>query len=126
MGRRRSATRKKTSGKLNILVKLEYGEDYQDLWYLFLLVTLVAAAFTGGLALILLPLSFFYLAAIQLYSGIGLSISRPMLGWNWSYKMVALYKKEQQPGMFFLNVATCIFMGVILSLAGLGMFLSIR
>jgi hypothetical protein len=90
--------------------KLEYGEDYTEYFYLFGPVMLGVALISGGLGLIILPLFLFYLVAVQLYSGIGLSMAH--WGWSWNRKVIAQYTKDRQPDLFYLNVIICIVMGI--------------
>jgi hypothetical protein len=96
---------KKRRRKLNIMEKLKYGDDYTDILFLVQLLIILVAVFSGGLGLILFPLFFFYLAAVQLYSGIALNFLQLEWEWkwNWERKVVAKYTKVRQPILFYLS-----------------------
>jgi hypothetical protein len=126
MVRRKTINRRKIIGNLKLMEKLKYGDDYIDIYYLVLVLSLVGGAFSGGVGFILLPLFFFYLAAAQLYSGIGLAIWTWEWHWTWEYKLVAKYTKERQPDLFYLNVISAIAIGIALSTMGIGIYLSTR
>ena len=108
-------------GKLKLMEKLEYGQDYTEI-FLLLFAVMFALSFIG--AFITLPLFFFYWAALQLYSGIAFNMGG--WGWNRNRKLTAQHTKESEPTLFYLSVGLYFGMGVFMSLAILAAFLSTR
>jgi hypothetical protein len=123
MGRTKNTTKRKSLRNLKIMEKLKYNEDYTEYFYLFGPVVLGVAIISGGVGLVLLPLFFFYLAAVQLYSGVALNMWN--WGWGWNGRVVAKYTKDGQPDLFYLNVVPCILLGVIVLSVIVEIFLSI-
>jgi hypothetical protein len=120
--RRKPKSKRKFLGNLKLMEKLEYGQDYTEI-FLLLFVVMFALSFFS--AFITLPLFFFYWAALQLYSGIAFSVG----GWGWrtrNEKMIAKYTKESEPSLFYLSVGMYFVMGVFLSAPMSIMFLSMR
>jgi O-antigen/teichoic acid export membrane protein len=119
--RRKPKSSRSILSKLKLMEKLEYGQDYTEI-FLLLWVVMLVLSLLG--AFILLPLFFFYWAALQLYSGIAFNVG----GWNWKQdrKLIAKYTKESEPSLFYLSVGMCFVMGVFLSVPMAIMFLSMR
>ena len=110
-------------GKLKLMEKLEYGQDYSEIFFLMCIV-IITLSLLG--AFIIVPLFFFYLAALQLYSGIAFNTVELEWKWNWDRKLIAKYTRESEPSLFYLSVGMCLVMGVFLSVPMSIMFLSMR
>ena len=107
--------------KLKLMVRLQYGKNYVGLFYLFLLVTSIAFVIRVAIAWIVPPLFLFYLAALQLYSGIGFDILGLLLNIHYFPKFTAKYRRENEPALFYVNMGFFVFLGVVLSI---GLFVS--
>jgi hypothetical protein len=106
---------RKRRRNLKIIEKLKYGDDYTDILFLVQLIIIVVVVLSGGLGLIFLPLLSFYLAAVQLYSGIALNFLQMDWKWTWERKIIAIYTKKREPSLFYLTVSLCLFAGIVFS-----------
>ncbi len=100
--------------KLQLMVKLQYGEDYSGFFWLGIFVTIGVFIVCRPIAWIASPLFFFYLAALQLYSGIGLGIWDVLWAGRGKYApIIAKYRRGFEPTLFYVNVYICLFLGIL-------------
>ncbi len=102
-----------------IIPVLIEGEDYSII-FILLVMAIVAlfALFSPKYVFVGVSFVFFLFAVWQFYSGIALT----MLGWD--KRLVAKYKQDREPSLFYLNIIVCFCIGLFTFVMSLAMIVS--